>query len=207
VAPLILAELLAAGEPSPAAAPELHGATPAPKCSPRSVIERRPRPFPGREGVLFLMRRRAANVFFITLKKSERLVLPPTTRYQANYAISTREFHWESQSPCTREASIHRPAVISITGECGSRVAVVGAGGETGAVRDAAVSVPRLSTYVKPQRRDRRWRIRWRPAAGDSGRPSIRSWRGSVKGFQNFRIFRPLPSPVRMEWKAVGPMD
>jgi len=42
------------------------------------------------------------DVFFITLKKSERL-FSPTTRYN-DYAISPWEFHWESQSN-TREAS------------------------------------------------------------------------------------------------------
>ncbi|MCX5932862.1 MAG: DUF3427 domain-containing protein, partial [Cyanobacteria bacterium] len=42
------------------------------------------------------------DVFFITLKKSERL-FSPTTRYN-DYAISPWEFHWESQS-LTREAS------------------------------------------------------------------------------------------------------
>lgn len=43
------------------------------------------------------------DVFFITLKKSERL-FSPTTRYN-DYAISPWEFHWESQS-LTREASL-----------------------------------------------------------------------------------------------------
>jgi hypothetical protein len=42
------------------------------------------------------------DVFFITLKKSERL-FSPTTRYN-DYAISPLEFHWESQS-LTRKAS------------------------------------------------------------------------------------------------------
>ena len=42
------------------------------------------------------------DVFFITLKKSERL-FSPTTRYNDD-AISPWEFHWESQS-LTREAS------------------------------------------------------------------------------------------------------
>ena len=41
------------------------------------------------------------DVFFITLKKSERL-FSPTTRYN-DYAISPLEFHWESQS-LTQEA-------------------------------------------------------------------------------------------------------
>jgi hypothetical protein len=39
------------------------------------------------------------DVFFITLKKSERL-FSPTTRYN-DYAISPLEFHWESQSLTT----------------------------------------------------------------------------------------------------------
>ena len=42
------------------------------------------------------------DVFFITLKKSERL-FSPTTRYN-DYAISPWEFHWESQS-LTRETA------------------------------------------------------------------------------------------------------
>ncbi|MGB7566188.1 MAG: DUF3427 domain-containing protein, partial [Prochlorococcaceae cyanobacterium] len=59
------------------------------------------RHFPGREGVFFDEAIRC-DVFFITLKKSERL-FSPTTRYN-DYAISPWEFHWESQS-LTREAS------------------------------------------------------------------------------------------------------
>jgi hypothetical protein len=59
------------------------------------------RTFPGREGVFFDEATRC-DVFFITLKKSERL-FSPTTRYN-DYAISPWEFHWESQS-LTREAS------------------------------------------------------------------------------------------------------
>lgn len=59
------------------------------------------RPFPGREGVFF-DESTQCDVFFITLKKSERL-FSPTTRYN-DYAISPWEFHWESQS-LTREAS------------------------------------------------------------------------------------------------------
>jgi hypothetical protein len=59
------------------------------------------RPFPGREGVFFDEVTRC-DVFFITLKKSERL-FSPTTRYN-DYAISPWEFHWESQS-LTREDS------------------------------------------------------------------------------------------------------
>jgi hypothetical protein len=59
------------------------------------------RPFPGREGVFF-DEATQCDVFFITLKKSERL-FSPTTRYNDD-AISPWEFHWESQS-LTREAS------------------------------------------------------------------------------------------------------
>lgn len=55
----------------------------------------------GQSGVLF-DRATQCDVFFITLKKSERL-FSPTTRYN-DYAISPHEFHWESQS-LTREAS------------------------------------------------------------------------------------------------------
>ncbi|WP_254945602.1 DUF3427 domain-containing protein [Cyanobium sp. AMD-g] len=59
------------------------------------------RPFPGREGVFF-DEATQCDVFFITLKKSERL-FSPTTRHN-DVAISPWEFHWESQS-LTREAS------------------------------------------------------------------------------------------------------
>ncbi len=55
----------------------------------------------GQSGVLF-DRATQCDVFFITLKKSERL-FSPTTRYN-DYAISPLEFHWESQSN-TRQAS------------------------------------------------------------------------------------------------------
>jgi hypothetical protein len=75
------------------------------------------RPFPGREGVFFDEATRC-DVFFITLKKSERL-FSPTTRYN-DYAISPWEFHWESQS-LTREASPTGQRYIH-HGECGSRV-------------------------------------------------------------------------------------
>ena len=56
------------------------------------------RPFPGREGVFF-DEATQCDVFFITLKKSERL-FSPTTRYN-DYAISPWEFNWESQSTTT----------------------------------------------------------------------------------------------------------
>ena len=66
------------------------------------------RTFPGREGVFFCCAEAFGfdeathcDVFFITLKKSERL-FSPTTRYN-DYAISPWEFHWESQSN-TRQA-------------------------------------------------------------------------------------------------------
>ena len=67
------------------------------------------RPFPGREGVFYCCAEAfgfdeatQCDVFFVTLKKSERL-FSPTTRYN-DYAISPWEFHWESQS-LTRESS------------------------------------------------------------------------------------------------------
>jgi hypothetical protein len=75
------------------------------------------RPFPGREGVFFDAATRC-DVFFITLKKSERL-FSPTTRYN-DYAISPWEFHWESQS-LTREASATGQRYIHHV-ERGSRV-------------------------------------------------------------------------------------
>ncbi len=61
------------------------------------------RPFPCRvvEGLcvavgVFFDEATQYDVFFITLKKSERL-FSPSTRYN-DYAISPWEFHWESQS-------------------------------------------------------------------------------------------------------------
>ena len=55
----------------------------------------------GQSGVLF-DRATQCDVFFITLRKSERLF--STTTHYNDVAISTWEFHWESQS-LTREAS------------------------------------------------------------------------------------------------------
>ena len=75
------------------------------------------RPFPGREGVFF-DEATQCDVFFITLKKSERL-FSPTTRYN-DYAISPWEFHWESQS-LTREDSATGQRYIQHA-ERGSRV-------------------------------------------------------------------------------------
>lgn len=71
----------------------------------------------GQSGVLF-DRATQCDVFFITLKKSERL-FSPTTRYN-DYAISTLEFHWENQS-LTREASATGQRYIHHV-ERGSRV-------------------------------------------------------------------------------------
>jgi superfamily II DNA or RNA helicase len=71
----------------------------------------------GQSGVLF-DRATQCDVFFITLKKSERL-FSPTTRYN-DYAISPLEFHWESQSN-TREASATGQRYIHHV-ERGSRV-------------------------------------------------------------------------------------
>jgi hypothetical protein len=75
------------------------------------------RTFPGREGVFF-DEVTQCDVFFITLKKSERL-FSPTTRYN-DYAISPLEFHWECQS-LTREASATGQRYIHHV-ERGSRV-------------------------------------------------------------------------------------
>ncbi|MEA5443863.1 DUF3427 domain-containing protein [Cyanobium gracile] len=75
------------------------------------------RPFPGREGV-FCDNATQCDVFFITLKKSERL-FSPTTRYN-DVAISPWEFHWESKS-LTREASATGQRYIHHV-ERGSRV-------------------------------------------------------------------------------------
>jgi hypothetical protein len=83
------------------------------------------RPFPGREGVFYCCAEAfgfdeatRCDVFFITLKKSERL-FSPTTRYN-DYAISPWEFHWESQS-LTREDSPTGQRYIHHKGR-GSRV-------------------------------------------------------------------------------------
>jgi len=61
------------------------------------------RPLPGREDVFF-DETTQCDVFFITLKKSERL-FSPTTRYN-DYAISPWEFHWESQSLTRNDAAV-----------------------------------------------------------------------------------------------------
>ena len=70
------------------------------------------------QSVVLFDRATQCDVFFITLKKSERL-FSPTTRYN-DYAISPWEFHWESQS-LTREASATGQRYIHHA-ERGSRV-------------------------------------------------------------------------------------
>ncbi|MCP9917549.1 DUF3427 domain-containing protein [Cyanobium sp. ATX 6F1] len=89
------------GEPAPPVPLKLHGRYSRAEVFAAFGLLNEARPFPGREGVFFDEASRC-DVFFITLKKSERL-FSPTTRYN-DYAISPREFHWESQS-LTREAS------------------------------------------------------------------------------------------------------
>ncbi len=114
------------------------------------------RPFPGREGVFF-DEATQCDVFFITLKKSERL-FSPTTRYN-DYAISPWEFHWESQS-LTREASATGQRYIHHV-ERGSRVLLL--------VREenrrGGVTMPFLclgfADYVSHEG-DRPMAIRWR---------------------------------------------
>jgi len=100
VAPLAW-PFLAAGEPSPPVPLGLHGRYSRAEVFAAFGLLNDARTFPGREGVFFDETTRC-DVFFVTLKKSERL-FSPTTRYN-DYAISPREFHWESQS-LTREAS------------------------------------------------------------------------------------------------------
>ncbi len=100
VAPLTW-PFLAAGEPAPPVPLGLHGRYSRAEVFAAFGLLNDARTFPGREGVFFDEATRC-DVFFITLKKSERL-FSPTTRYN-DYAISPWEFHWESQS-LTREAS------------------------------------------------------------------------------------------------------
>ncbi|MCT0231914.1 DUF3427 domain-containing protein [Synechococcus sp. CS-1327] len=100
VAPLAWG-FLAAGEPAPPVPLKLHGRYSRAEVFAAFGLLNEARPFPGREGVFFDEATRC-DVFFITLKKSERL-FSPTTRYN-DYAISRTEFHWESQS-LTRQAS------------------------------------------------------------------------------------------------------
>ncbi len=115
VAPLPWPFLAAGSQPRPCPWP------PRPLLPRRGVRRLRPAhrypPFPGREGVFFDATTQC-DVFFITLKKSERL-FSPTTRYN-DYAISPWEFHWESQS-LTREASATGQRYIHHV-ERGSRV-------------------------------------------------------------------------------------
>jgi hypothetical protein len=97
------------------------------------------------------------DIFFITLKKSERL-FSPTTRYN-DYAISPQEFHWESQS-LTRETSLKGQRYIHHV-ERGSRVLLF--------VREESkrggVTLPFLclgfATYVSHEG-ERPMAIRWR---------------------------------------------
>ena len=100
VAPLAW-PLFAEGEPAPPVPLGLHGRYSRAEVFAAFGLLNDARPFPGREGVFF-DEATHCDVFFITLKKSERL-FSPTTRYN-DYAISPLEFHWESQS-LTREAS------------------------------------------------------------------------------------------------------
>jgi hypothetical protein len=92
---------LAGGEPTPPVPLKLHSRYSRAEVFAALGLLNDARPFPGREGVFF-DEASQCDVFFITLKKSERL-FSPTTRYN-DYAISPLEFHWESQS-LTRETS------------------------------------------------------------------------------------------------------
>jgi hypothetical protein len=104
-------------------------------------------------------------VFFITLKKSERL-FSPTTRYN-DYAISPWEFHWESQS-LTREASATGQRYIHHA-ERGSRVMLYRSAEACGYVREESkrggVTLPFLclgfADYVSHEG-ERPMAIRWR---------------------------------------------
>nr|WP_198949697.1 DUF3427 domain-containing protein [Synechococcus sp. 1G10] len=100
---------VAAAEPAPPVPLKLHGRYSRAEVFAAFGLLHEARPFPGREGVFYCCAEAfgfdeasRCDVFFITLKKSERL-FSPTTRYN-DYAISRTEFHWESQS-LTREAS------------------------------------------------------------------------------------------------------
>jgi superfamily II DNA or RNA helicase len=116
VAPLAW-PFLADGEPYPPVPLGLHGRYSRAEVFAAFGLLNEARPFPGREGVFF-DEATQCDVFFITLKKSERL-FSPTTRYN-DYAISPWEFHWESQS-LTRETSATGQRYIHHV-ERGSRV-------------------------------------------------------------------------------------
>jgi hypothetical protein len=116
VAPLAW-PFLADGEPAPPVPLGLHGRYSRAEVFAAFGLLNDARPFPGREGVFFDAATRC-DVFFITLRKSERL-FSPTTRYN-DYAISPWKFHWESQS-LTREASATGQRYIHHV-ERGSRV-------------------------------------------------------------------------------------
>ena len=114
------------------------------------------RPFPGREGV-FVDEATQCDVFFITLKKSERL-FSPTTRYN-DYAISPWEFHWESQS-LTREDSATGQRYIHHA-ERGSRVLLfVREENKRGGVTQPFLCLG-FADYVSHER-ERPMAIRWR---------------------------------------------
>ncbi|WP_198948219.1 DUF3427 domain-containing protein [Synechococcus sp. MW101C3] len=118
VAPLAW-PFLADGEPTPSVPLGLHGRYSRAEVFAAFGLLNEARPFPGREGVFF-DEATCCDVFFITLKKSERL-FSPTTRYN-DYAISPWELHWESQSN-TRETSSTGQRYIHHV-ERGSRVMV-----------------------------------------------------------------------------------
>ena len=100
----------------------------------------------GQSGVLF-DRATQCDVFFITLKKSERL-FSPTTRYN-DYAISPWEFHWESQSntpgSLTHGPALHPPLRARQPG------AAVCARGEQTRRGDVAISVSGLCRVREPR--------------------------------------------------------
>jgi hypothetical protein len=148
--------LLAEGEPAPTVPLCLHGRYSRAEVFAAFGLLNDTRPYPGRECVFFDEATRC-DVFFITLKKSERL-FSPTTRYN-DYAISPQEFHWESQS-LTRETSLKGQRYIHHV-ERGSRVLLF--------VREESkrggVTLPFLclgfATYVSHEG-ERPMAIRWR---------------------------------------------
>jgi len=149
------------------------------------------------------MRRSRCDVFFHHPEEVRSAVLP-TTLLQRLRHLAPRVPLGEPELP----AKPHPPAQrLIITRECGSRVLLwCGRRKRVGRGR-LPLSVPSVfSGYVENTKAER--------AMADSlGRLQRCEFSGafysalrcSVKGVQNFRIFRPLAALSGLEWKAVGP--
>ncbi|MDM7936773.1 MAG: DUF3427 domain-containing protein [Cyanobium sp. CZS 48M] len=155
VAPLTW-PFLAAGEPAPPVPLGLHGRYSRAEVFAAFGLLNDARTFPGREGVLFDEATRC-DVFFITIKKSERL-FSPTTRYN-DYAISPWEFHWESQSN-TREASATGQRYIHHVERCSRVLLFVREENKRGGVTQPFLCLG-FAEYVSHEG-ERPMAIRWR---------------------------------------------